>query len=117
VFVTLKNLPVSTTYEHLTDLVLPVIEGRFFQSKGRIDSLKIFEHAVVKVSPDSAKMRLIGALNGRALGHQKLMVAEYVLRQWQNDRRHNNETASTVAHNRRKSERRRHRLKKVIVAE
>ena len=127
-FVIIKHIPSHVTIQDLENFILPVVNGRFYQQQGSIQALKIFalldrggltveRHGLVKVCSDSIKQRLIKSLHGRYLGNERVTVAEYVLRQWHNDRRADRLTAATTTKNRRAADRRRSGLRKVMVCE
>lgn len=118
-YVIIKNINSDTTIDDLENFILPVIKGRFFQRKGKINALKIIQlvnkqgavidrYGLVRVSPDRIKKRLIMSLNGQFIGEQKVSVDQYAFRNWKNDRRDDSTSPFLVARSdKRVSDRRR----------
>lgn len=118
-FIIVKHLPSKITADELHQFIDPALQGKWYQKTAQLSSLKIValhnkegkiieRHGLVRISPDSAKNRLIKALHRKSLGTENPAVSEYFIRHWSNDRN---------AHYRNMNERRRPGLSMRTLAE
>lgn len=128
VLIIVKHLPGLFTAEALEDFIKPALKGGLFQKKAELKAIKIVamvnkkgvfveRHALVRITPDSEKARIIKALNNKKIGLHKFAVAEYVIRHWSNDRRDANHFPERQPYNRRSNDRRRNGLKMFTISE
>jgi hypothetical protein len=95
-FIIVKHLPSKITADELHQFIDPALPGKWYQKTATLSSLKIValhdkegkiveRHGLVRISPDSAKARLIKALHRKSLGTENPAVSEYLIRHWSND--------------------------------
>lgn len=127
----IKDIPRSLTIQALEKEVLDSIKWRLFQTKkSQINALKIIqlidvkgiavEHfALVRVSTDNMKIRLLKSLNGKPMVNGRpFILSEYIIRHWSNDRRTNNASAVVnIENDKRQYDRRRRGLNLVTFSE
>jgi len=130
-YIIIKDIPTSLTIQALEKEVLYAIKWMLFKSsKDRINALKIIQlvdvkgiaverFALVRVSSDNMKKRLIKSLNGRPmLNNRPYIVDAFTLRHWGNDRRTGNiGSAFNPVNNMRQYDRRRRGLNLVTYVE
>ncbi|MGR9052725.1 MAG: hypothetical protein ACU84J_08765, partial [Gammaproteobacteria bacterium] len=104
----------------ITDFLKPALKGGLFTKRGQIDDIKIVElkdeanniveyHGLVRVEPDAAGERIIKKLNKKPIKGKHIIVREYVLRNWRNDRRVRRKDKGNISFpDRRQSDRRRY---------
>jgi hypothetical protein len=126
-FIILKHLNSGVTVDTLERFVKPVLKGGLFRKSAELKAIQITalvdkqgmvveRHGLIRIAPDSEKPRLIKALNDKCIGGSALLVDEYVIRHWSNDRRSAKPFADSNP-NRRSSDRRRIGLRIFTVGE
>lgn len=94
----LRNIPKDTSHQDILDFVGPVVKGGLLQSGGKVASIEFLEiqdgnaaiveyHGLVHILPDEVGLRVIRKLNRQHFKGKRIVVREYVVRSWHNDRR------------------------------
>ena len=94
----LRNIPDDTSRLDIVGFINPALEGGFFKAKGEILSIGVLMakdkalnlaeyHAIVNIKPDAVALRVIKKLHGQLFRGRRIVVREYVVRDWRNDRR------------------------------
>ena len=94
----IKNIPANSHPSELQHYVESAVERRFFFRSGRVlkceilvmqdKRTKAFEfHGLVYVDSDKSGQRAIQKLKGQCFKNKRVMVREYRVRSWHNDRR------------------------------
>lgn len=115
----LKRISPSTLLPDIELFISPVLKGGLFSKSGNLAKISIQMlqpanldqpefNALVRVEPDVVAQRVIKRLNRKLLKGKPINVAEYCLRQRDNDRRNK---SVNLANDRRRRERRRLDLK------
>lgn len=115
-FIILKKISIATRVADIEDFISPALRGGLFNKTGRIagiviemilpaDSDLAEYHAIVKIEPEIAALRVIRTLNRKRCNGKPINVSGYFFRQRVNDRR--DDGASAPELDRRTSERRR----------
>lgn len=97
-----KNIPDNSYYNDISNLVEPVIKGNLLTKSGQINSIEIIAlqeinktelefQALANIEPDAVAQRVIKKLHGLYLRGQRMVVRQYFIRSWRNDKR-NQET-------------------------
>lgn len=127
----IKDIPPSLTIQALETEVLGSVKWKLFQpKKTQIHALKIIQlvdakgtaverFALIRVSTDNMKKRLLKSLNGRPMiNGRPFILAEYIIRHWSNDRRTNSAHAvASIQNDKRHYDRRRRGLNLVTFSE
>lgn len=122
----IKHIPNTMTIEQLEGLAANVLAGGLFRRKGELKAIKILQlvdknkkpieyHALLRVSPEFARERLIKTINSDSgksslqrldpsFDVSKLSAADYVVRYYGNDKR---AADTTAVEQQRQNERRR----------
>ncbi|MGD0958797.1 MAG: hypothetical protein ABSB19_03225 [Methylomonas sp.] len=126
-FLIIKKIHPHIGIEDIENFVSAAIKAEFPNKHGAIKSIQIFElvdkkghiyerHGLVRVGPDSIVTPLIKLLNHGAIHNLRFAVDPYFTRHWHNDRRAN-KSHNFNPSNKRKEERRRRDLERVVVLE
>jgi len=94
----LRNIPADTSRRDIVDFVSPALQGGLFRARGEIQSVSVLlikdkavnlmeYHAIVNIKPDAVALRAIKKLHGGVFKGKRIVVREYVVRSWKNDRR------------------------------
>ncbi|MGR9052924.1 MAG: hypothetical protein ACU84J_09785 [Gammaproteobacteria bacterium] len=121
--VILIRIPHNATAKHITDFLEPALKGGLWVRKGMIESIEIMVlhdeqegateyHALVRIEPEAAALRIIQKLNRKAILGKHVAVREYHIRNWQNDKRMKASDELKFS-NRRITDRRRYKLKRL----
>lgn len=113
----LRNIPIGTHLDELSEYVLPELKGNIFIKSGNIIKSKILIivdrntkkqecHGLVYVDSDISGLRAIILLKRKPFKNRKILVREYIERASNNDRRISNCAFSTEMINKRKADRR-----------
>ena len=114
-----RNVPEQTKDHHLAAFIEPVLKVTWFRKKIIVEELKVIHlhdqhskaseyHGLVTIQPESAAIRVIKRLNGKAILGRPIFVREYHRRTWHNDPRikhdfhHSEVVCQRVADRRRK---------------
>ena len=127
-FVIIKNIPLTAQISDLKNIITTTIANGFFHESGYLKAVKIIQlvdrkkqevdrYAIVRVDSDNTQKYLISTLNGKTIDGRTIVVNEYFVRHWTNDRRIAKCDTSLPINNRRKADRRRRHLKMVVVCE
>ncbi len=114
----IRNIPSTSLISELHDFVESALKKPFFFRSGRVlkceilviqdKRTKAYEfHGLVHVNSDKAGRRAIRQLTGKRFKNKFVVVREYAVRSWHNDRRLKYGPASEKNANKRLSERRR----------
>lgn len=125
-FIILKDIKLGTKVDHIEQFVLPAMKPGLFFKKGIIRSIKIIllidankrmiaRHAIIRVSNIPAN-KIVNKLKGRST-KQENKIAEYVVRNWRNDRRIDTSSSLAFPDDRRKADRRKTGFRIVTVCE
>lgn len=115
----LKRISPSALPPDIESFIRPILKGGLFSKTGSLEKISIQMlqaanadkpeyNALVRVEPDKVGQRIIKQLNRKVLKGKPINVAEYYLRQRDNDRR---SKRIDLANDRRRKERRRLNLK------
>lgn len=118
VIIIIENFPPKIPTGELERLIKPLLKGRFLQKTGFLKSLRMLRVSDIKrtfstyyyialIVPDEVGKRIIEKLNGTIIFSARLDVHEYIVRNWRNDPRLNNERPKKIITDRRKIDRRR----------
>jgi hypothetical protein len=113
----LKKIPANTLPSELHDFVAPALKGGLFTISGRVKraeillmenkSTNLFDfHGLIHVDSEKAGKRAIQRLKGKLFKKRAIQVKEYILRNWHNDPRQNEEELLGHIQNQRRRERR-----------
>jgi hypothetical protein len=93
-----RNIPKDTYYNDIETMVQPVIKGGLLSQKGNLSRIEILAlqesdnkplefQAIAHIEPEAAAMRVIKKLHGMYVKGCRIMVREYFIRSWRNDKR------------------------------
>jgi hypothetical protein len=93
-----KNIPDNSYHNDISNLVEPVIKGSLLSKGGHINSIEIIAlqevntqdlefQALASIEPDVVAQRVIKKLHGLNLRGHRVVVREYFIRNWKNDKR------------------------------
>lgn len=127
-YITIKHLHNRITIDDLEAFVKPQLKGHFFQKPANLQALKIIglmnrkgkiveRHCLLRVTPESAKPRLIKKLSAHSMHSKRFVVSTYTIRHWNNDRRVNSGSQKPHPNDMRINDRRRMGLKLTIMNE
>lgn len=114
----LARIQPNTTKRDIINFISPVLKGGLFVSNGILENIEIRAlrdscvnvieyHAIVKVEPDKAALRVIHQLNRKKLNGKPINVRRYYIQSRGNDPRLKNQYPVLKIKERRLSERRR----------
>lgn len=118
----LKRIPENTSDHHIEYFFSPALKGGLFKTAGYIEDISFWEYqivdthaieyyALVKIEPDVVGQRVIKQLNKKLLNGKYIVIQEYHVRHWSNERRVFTSVVSRGKDERRKGERRRNIIK------
>lgn len=126
--VLIKNIPESSYHNNISDLLEPVVKGNLLTKKGEVSNIEIIAlqeinrpdlefQALATIQPDDVGQRVIKKLHGLYLQGRRVVVRQYFIRSWRNDKR-SQETQPLPPHiaERRKISCRRRKLKMFKIA-
>lgn len=98
----IKNIPSHVQIHELENVINPLIKGQYWQKSGILKSLKMIEvsdaqktfaeyHYIGVVTPEKVGKRVIKNLNGKNAFGVSLVAQKYIVRNWREDPRLNNE--------------------------
>jgi hypothetical protein len=127
-YITIKHLHNRITIDDLEAFVKPKLKGHLFQKPANLQALKIIglmnrrgkvveRHCLLRITPESAKQRVIKKLSGQSIHSKRFVVCTYTIRHWNNDRRTNTDSREEHPNNMRTNDRRRRGLKLFIMNE
>jgi len=127
-YITIKHLHNRITIDDLEAFVKPKLKGHLFQKPANLQALKIIglmnrkgkiveRHCLLRVTPESAKQRLIKKLSSHTMHSKRFVVSTYIIRHWNNDRRVNTDAQKPHPNDMRMNDRRRLGLKLTIMNE
>lgn len=122
-----KNIPENTYHNDISDFVCPVIKGGLFSKQGHIRNIEIIAlqeinteslefQALANIEPDVVANRAIKKLHGVFLRGRRIVVREYFLRSWKNDKRSEEKPLASTFNERRRIPCRRRKLKMFKIA-
>lgn len=115
----IRNIPPITKLSELESFVDSGLKRSFFSPAGIITKTEILAlkdkrtqlieyHGLVYVEPDKAAQQAIKRLNGKIIHNKPVIVREFKIRSWHNDRRENHAQIYDKLHTgKRKGDRRR----------
>lgn len=98
VIVLFKNIPDNSYHNDISALVEPVLKGGLLSKRGTLNSVEIIAlkeensdelefQALANIEPDTVAHRVIRKLHGLYIRGRRIVVREYFLRSWKNDKR------------------------------
>jgi hypothetical protein len=122
-----KNIPESTYHNDISNFIQPVIKGGLFRTRGYINSIEIIAlqeintvslefQALANIEPDTVADRVIKNLHGLNFRGRRIVVRQYILRSWKNDKRSEENNQSSPLKERRTNLSRRRNLKTYKIA-
>ena len=120
----LARIQPNTTKRDIVDFISPVLKGGLFAPKGILKNIEIMvlrdsrtnateNHAIVKVEPDKAALKVIRKLNRKKLNGKPINVRQYHIQQRENDVRLKNRYPAPKFKEKRLGERRRDSLERL----
>ncbi|MDD2760929.1 MAG: hypothetical protein PHH11_11625 [Methylomonas sp.] len=117
-FVIIKNIPQQLSKRQLEELLKTTVADTFWSGNGKVVDVEMIQaesrmgmiieyHCVALIEPEAVAKRVIRILNGRSYFDVRFRVAEYVVRNWHNDRREDGRYKH-MAREKRGGDRRRH---------
>ncbi len=93
-----KNIPKDSYHNDIVNIIQPVIKGGLFRAQGHINNIDIIAlresetedlefQALAHIEPEAAAIRVIKKLHGFFIQGHRIIVREYFLRSWRNDKR------------------------------
>lgn len=121
----LKKIPANTSDHHIETFFAPVLKGGLFRADGYIESISFWRYeivetnqieyyALVDVEPDVVGERVVKRLNKKQLNGKYIVIQEYHVRHWSNDKRVFKSVLNRGSNNKRTSDRRRKTVKTEI---
>ncbi len=122
-----KNIPENSYHNDISNFIQPVIKGGLFRPQGYVNSIEIIAlqemndtslefQALANIEPDAAANRVIKNLHGLYIRGRRIVVRQYFLRNWRNDKRSEGNNQSWQHKDRRSNQCRRRKLKTYKIA-
>jgi hypothetical protein len=122
-----RNIPNDSYHNDISTFVQPAIKGGLFKAQGSINSIEIIAlrennteslefQALVHIEPEIVAMRVIKKLHGLYIRGCRIMVRQYFIRSWKNDKRSEEADAIWLLKEKRKNPSRRRNLKVYKIA-
>jgi hypothetical protein len=122
-----KNIPENSYHNDISNFVEPVIKGGLLSKQGHINNIEIIAlqeinteslefQALANIEPDVVAYRVIKKLHGVFIRGRRIVVREYFLRSWKNDKRSDEQPIASTFNERRTTPCRRRKLKMFKIA-
>ena len=125
--VLIKNIPENSYHNDINNLIDPALKGGIFSKRGQVNNIEIIAlqeentkslefQALATIEPDDAASRVIRKIHGQFIMGKRIVVREYFVRSWRNDKRIGEKPPSLSIKERRTTPCRRRKLKIFKVA-
>jgi hypothetical protein len=117
-----KNIPENSYHNDISNFVEPVVKGGLLSKRGHVNNIEIIAlqeinteslefQALANIEPDVVAYRVIKKLHGVFIRGRRIVVREYFLRSWKNDKRSEEQPLASTFNERRTIPSRRRKLK------
>jgi hypothetical protein len=122
-----KNIPENSYHNDISNFVEPVVKGGLLSKRGHVNNIEIIAlqeinteslefQALANIEPDAVAYRVIKKLHGVFIRGRRIVVREYFLRSWKNDKRSQEQPLGSTFNERRTIPSRRRKLKVFKIA-